>query len=216
MADGAELDRKEHSGWMPEILKENPGFGFTVIYFGVSLIGLLFNWALFSRFDINIFNFTEVSDFLLAALREPMTFVMTAGAIVVAWGLLWFARFEARFFAARPPSTRVVRGYARISGRFNRHPLTIAFVFVAYCYLFIGLYGQWKADRIKRGVGQRVVVQLSEPPIQNRSGTVIEGVLLGSTNKYLFLYNPDTDMTSAMPAESIVQVMIRDMTEPDE
>lgn len=203
-------DARDQYSLIPEILKQNPGFGFTVIYFGVSLIGLLFSWALFSRFDVNIFHFTEISDFLLAALREPMTFVMTAGAIIVAWGLLWFARFEARFFESRPPKTRLVRGYAGFSGRVNRHPLTIAFVFVAYSYLFIGLYGQWKADSIKRGEGQRIVVQLSEPPTQNRSKTVVEGILLGSTNRFLFLYNPDTGITSAMPAENIVQVMIRD------
>ena len=61
---------------------------------------------------------------------------------------------------------------------------------------------------------QLVRVQLTEP-ISNgrteawRGNVVMEGILLGSTNKYLFIYDLESGVTSAMPEENIVRVMIK-------
>jgi len=202
------------------LLQQNPGLGFTLIYLAISMLGLLFSWALFSEFNINIFNFTEVSDFLLAALREPMTFLLAGSAILVTRLLHWLGKIEIRHWAAKDPKTRFARFYLRSSKAVNSHPITQLVIFVLYSYLFISLYGGWKARQIKAGEGQVIRVQLTEPVVDNRdenqagSNVIIQGILLGSTNKYLFLYDPESGITSAMPEENIVRVLIDDASIP--
>ncbi len=204
------------------LLQHNPGLVITLTYLAISFLGLLFSWSLFGEFGVNIFNFTEVSDFLLAALREPMTFVMAASAMLVTWILGWFGRLEVKHWATRNPTTRFGKLYTRSSKAVAHHPITPLIIFVLYSYFFISLYGNWKAESIKAGVGQVIRVQLTEPIAgggvdgQTGDNVVIEGILLGSTNKYLFLYDPDSKITSAMPEENIVRVLIDHASERDD
>lgn len=195
------------------LLQQNPGLGVTLIYLAISLIGLMFSWSLFSEFNVNIFNFTEVSDFLLAALREPMTFVMAGSALLVTWLIDWLAMHETRYWNIKSPKSKFAKTYVK-SQKLSRHPIARVFIFVLYSYLFISIYGDWKANEIKAGKGQVIRVQLTEPVPdnggENQAGNevVIQGILLGSTNKYLFLYDPESGITSAMPEENIVRVLI--------
>ncbi len=197
------------------LLQQNPGLGVTLIYLAISLIGLMFSWALFSEFNVNIFNFTEVSDFLLAALREPMTFVMAGSALLVTWLIDWLTMHETRYWNIKSPKSKLAKAYVK-SQKLGRHPIARVFIFMLYSYLFISLYGSWKGQEIKAGKGQVIRVQLTEP-VPDRHGenqVVIEGILLGSTNKYLFLYDPESGITSAMPEENIVRVLIDNASKP--
>lgn len=195
------------------VLQQNPGLGITLIYLTISLIGLMFSWSLFSEFNINIFNFTEVSDFLLAALREPMTFILAGSAMLVTWLIDWLTMHEIRYWNIKSPKSKFGKAYVK-SQKLGRHPITRVFIFLLYSYLFISIYGNWKAKEIKAGEGQVIQVQLTEPVADGRgenqagNNVIIEGILLGSTNKYLFLYNPESGITSAMPEENIVRVLI--------
>ncbi len=203
------------------LLHHNPGLVITLAYLAISFLGLLFSWSLFREFDINIFNFTEVSDFLLAAMREPMTFVMAGTALLVTWILDWLAKLEVKHWAPKNPTSKFGRFYKRFSKAINRHPITPMLIFLFYSYLFISLYGNWKAESIKAGEGQVIRVQLTEPIASGGDGqtggnVIIEGILLGSTNRYLFLYDPDSKITSAMPEENIVRVLIDHDSKRDE
>ncbi len=195
------------------LLHQNPGLGVTLIYLAISLIGLMFSWSLFSEFDVNIFNFTEVSDFLLAALREPMTFVMAGSALLVTWLIDWLTMHESRYWKIKSPKSTIAKAYVK-SQKLSRHPVSRVFIFLLYSYLFISIFGGWKAKQIKAGEGQVIRVQLTEPIADGRGesqagdSSVVEGILLGSTNKYLFLYDPESGITSAMPEENIVRVLI--------
>ena len=204
------------------LLHQNPGLVITLAYLAISFLGLLFSWSLFGEFDVNVFNFTEVSDFLLAALREPMTFVMAGSALLVTWILGWLGRLEVKHWTTKNPTSRFGKFYSRSSKAINRHPITPIIIFLLYSYFFISLYGNWKAERIKAGEGQVIRVQLTEPVVANSGdgqtggNVIIKGILLGSTNKYLFLYDPDSKITSAMPEENIVRVLIDHDSERDD
>ena len=212
-------ESRQQSG-ISALLHQNPGLGITLTYMAISLIGLMFSWSLFSEFNVNIFNFTEVSDFLLAALREPMTFVLAGSALLVTRLLHWLGMIEVRHWATKNPKGKFAKFYVRSSKAMNRHPITQVVIFVLYSYLFISLYGGWKAGEIKAGEGQVIHVQLTEPVADNRdenqagNDVVIEGILLGATNKYLFLYDPESGITSAMPEENIVRVIIDHASTP--
>ena len=77
--------------WIGRLLRDNPGLALTLGYIMASLVGLLFSWSLLHRFGLNIMDYTEVTDFLTAALREPLTFVVAGSAIPVVYLLRWLA-----------------------------------------------------------------------------------------------------------------------------
>ena len=71
-----------------KFIREHPGLGLSIGYGFVSLIGIMFSWSLFYHFDITYFQYADISDFLLAAIREPETFLLSASSIVVAMLLI--------------------------------------------------------------------------------------------------------------------------------
>lgn len=188
------------------MLREHPGLLLTVLYLIASLIGLAFSWSLFSQFEINIFSYAEVTDFLMAALREPLTFPLTASAILVAWALEAMGRWEMRMFENHEPRSRLMKGYRRISQAMYRSGWVGPFVFVAYAYLFLGLYGDWKSKQIKLGRGDLIEVHLADDDSsQLGSGKTL---LLGTTNKFVFVYDLESQSTDAVPNENIAWIKL--------
>ena len=75
---------------------------------------------------------------------------------------------------------------------------------VLYSFLFITLYADWKANRIKAGDGIQVYVHMTteaEAGMAEQAGKTL--ILLGSTSRYVFLYSPTDDQSFIIPAENI-------------
>ena len=57
----------------------------------VTFIGVIYSWRLYSLFGVNVFDFAEANDFLLAALKEPFAFLMSVITLgLVAAQIVWF------------------------------------------------------------------------------------------------------------------------------
>lgn len=183
-------------GWL-DGLATQPGLLVTLGYLLVSLIGMIFSWALLRQFGFNVFSFADVTDFLVSALREPMTFVLAGTAM--AFGLLMdrVAQRERRWLERRQPASRPGRAYLAFSrwttGRRGFVPMLF---FASYSAAFIWVYADHAADRIRAGEGERVVVTRA-------AGTVLEGVLIAATSRYLFVYGPASGQAEAIPHEAI-------------
>ena len=67
---------------------EHLGTAFTLGYLALIAVGMFHNVLLYLRFRINILDFAEPSDFLLAPFRDPLVAVATVVLIVlVGWYL---------------------------------------------------------------------------------------------------------------------------------
>ena len=62
-------------------LTEHPALGLTSGYLLISLLGLSYEWTLFRQFGVNYFHYADVTDFLMGAFREPVTFVLALSAV---------------------------------------------------------------------------------------------------------------------------------------
>jgi hypothetical protein len=72
-----------------------------VLYLYVSLVGVLVSYALYYRFDINVFSYFDVADFLLSGLKEPFILLIPVGAflfaiVYLAWSYGWQRLWEAQ------------------------------------------------------------------------------------------------------------------------
>lgn len=63
------------SGWRHWLRTENLGLGLTLGYLFLTALGMFHRALVFLLFRINILDYAEPSDFLLAALRDPLIII---------------------------------------------------------------------------------------------------------------------------------------------
>jgi hypothetical protein len=172
------------------LLREHPALLVSMIYVVASTIGMLYSWDYLRLFGINFFNYAQVGDFLLASLKEPFTWAIVIGAIVLAMlDNAMSRRVE------RKGKGLFLKWYG--SGRYRMANYIGAAVMVV---LFTHIYATTMRDRVLNGGGRIVSVQLTESPVTN------EAVLLGTTGTFIFLYDPLQKEVSIHPHESIYSI----------
>jgi hypothetical protein len=218
-----------------KFFSEHPAILLTVMYSYTSSAGLFYTWALFQRFGINIADYAQSTDFLLAAFRQPLTlFVAFFGGIVLI-GLGYFAYSEGLFSARRfgllvgltvgfgAESTRPLAPFiaeataeaAEAVVGVPRVRKTLArLAWVSPIVMFTGilwstalLFGFVGGEMVKSGHGSQVVVELKSTGDSDATTTFAgEVFLIGSTERFAFLYDSD-DKCAHIVAISNIQHM---------
>jgi hypothetical protein len=183
------------------LFRDHPAIAISSAYVAASAIGIMFSFDFYRHFDVNFFNFAEISDFLMAVLREPITFLLALGGVLVLALFRGYTYLEWRFFSRRPLKSWWLRAYYHMSRPFYGNPWLEAIVLVLYVFLFIAQYGEWKAERILSGEHAELV--WLETPQARR-----EVVLLGATNRFVFAYDPVADNVSIVPHENLLRVIV--------
>jgi hypothetical protein len=76
------------------ILSNNPTLAVTASYVYLTAVGLLYSASLYSWFGINILDYSEVPDFLLAAFKDLSAFI--GGLAQIVFGGFIIVRFMVR------------------------------------------------------------------------------------------------------------------------
>ena len=169
------------------IFREHPALLVSTLYVAASVVGMFWSWAYLRQFGINVFNYAQVTDFLIASLKEPLTWVFVVLAIVmVKADNAYSMRVEKR------AKTRWFRWYGSPRYRFINNFGVIALVAV-----FIFTYATLEAEDTQDGAGRFVDVTF-EP-----GGEPTTATLLGTTGQFLFLYDPMTKRVDIHPFENV-------------
>jgi hypothetical protein len=194
------MDEENVRGSLYGLLLRQPGLLISLSYLVVSLLGMFFTWSLYDKLGVNYLQFAEVSDFLMAVLREPATLLMAATAVAVTLLLRGLVTLEQRYFARHPPTNILMRAYRAASNWSHRNLVLELGVFLLYSFLFINLYGNWKSEQLRSGKGDRVSVQfLDQAPMVQR-------IMLGGSSRYLFLFDSQSGQVQAVPHENILKL----------
>lgn len=184
------MSDSNQNSWPRRVLAEHPGFFVSGIYFVASTIGLIYSWAFLRAFGINVFRYAEISDFLLASLKEPIIWILTLLAVALvtmdnAMSLRVQQRGPSRFFA----------WYGS-----ERYRQTNYLGAVAIIIVFLFGYASVKEEKIREGGGDVVSVHLTDgsPPRQL--------VMLGTTGRFIFLYDYVAERVDIHPHESILTI----------
>jgi hypothetical protein len=166
---------------------------FSLLYGYVTVLGLIYATFLYRKFEINIFDYAEISDFLLAALRNPVA--LYGGALVVAT-----IGFD---IILSGPRRTWIRTLASILN-------------ILFAILIIGYAVDETAYSLKAGFEPKVEVRY-----RSYSGTadpVTEPGLeiIGATQKVVFFYdvndkdNEEDNHTLVIPQTQIVSIEVPD------
>lgn len=188
------------------LLAQHPAVAISAGYLVISLLGLSYEWAQFRFFGVNFFHYAEVTDFLMGAFREPITFVLSLTALALAWLVHIYGRWEIDWFSRNPPKSWLARRYcALVSSRLYRASPMI--FFVGYSVMFIWVYSSNRAEAIRAGDGEKIRVEVvaghnARPPVESPT------LMLGSSTRFVFVYRPNERVTEIIPNENIARIVI--------
>ena len=184
------MTEKKETPWLMAVLQQHPALLISALYVVASTIGMLFSWDYLRRFGINVFDYAQIGDFLLASLKEPMTWALVAVA-----GALVFVDNAFSLFWQRKERSGWTRWYG--SSRYRVLNYVVAFLMVV---IFIDGYAKYKARQTFAGSGQLIEYQLVE------SNTRRSASLLGTTAQFIFLFDARTRKVYVLPHESIKSI----------
>lgn len=191
------------------LLRQEPALIVSAGYVLLSLLGLWSSYFFYLRFQVSILDYLQISDFLVAGLRDPAFALILASGIALAIVAGWPDTLRRR----NPAKVEALR--ARHWGwrvLFSRSPLTswniswlrplTGLCIAVTCFMALGaaIYSLDKAKQIRDGgQGTPVTVQLAG------DSAVLPGDarLLGSSSAFVFLWWPQQRRAEAVPVSAI-------------
>ena len=175
------------NNWLHPIFREHPALLVSAFYVAASFIGMFYSWVYLRGFGINVFNYAQLSDFLLASLKEPFTWAL----VFLAAALVYIDNASSRRLERRGPS-KWFGWYGSPRYRFVNNFAAIIMVLI-----FIFSYASNQARHTREGDIKLVDVTFEE------SGVVTTSALLGTTGQFVFLYDVGANRVVIHPIESI-------------
>ena len=209
----AEYQKESQFQLISDYFIQNPGMLLSVSYVLLTTCGIFFSDAFYEQFGINVLHMAELSDLLMAGISEPAAILVFCGGLVVAF--IYEKVIQYSFGVQqrwRPKPKSLLR---RIVLIMNHTPKTnvsvlsgLLLLFITYSFLFVSLYAEWRADKIKAGEGEKIAIWTeAAEQLQNRT-------LLGTTTNYVFLFDTEQQSTHIIPVEKVIEMSpIRDLQE---
>jgi len=205
MNNKADLDKFRPKVNLTDIFRfvsTHPGLTVFLVYATIAIAGFIYLITFYAHFDLKVTVYLEVTDILVAGIKDPMVMLMVAGAfsmVLLVWTIVyiqapfsaWLERkFDKGFFKFIP----YIAGF-----KGARSFWWTAFVILTiYFYMFIGLHSKNKAEMILKN--KQELILLDADATVNSSD---QHSLLGTSINYVFLYNHQKKNTLIVPLESI-------------
>lgn len=169
------------------VFREHPALIVSGFYVLASFVGMFWSWAFLRGFGIDVFDYAQISDFLLASLKEPFTWAL----VILAFLMVQADNANSRR-AERRGTSRWFAWYGTATYRLINNLGIIALMAV-----FIFVYATIQAEDVRDGGGEHVEVTFEA------GGAVTTTTLLGTTGQFLFLYDPMTERVDVHPLENV-------------
>jgi hypothetical protein len=200
---------------------DNPTLVLTLLYLYVTEIGIVYSASLYGRFGINIFDYSEIGDFLLSAFKNPITLIYAGAQVGVSVVFFVYNKFSARLL--RPFTLRRLEEQESQQEEELRFPQLLkcidrvsSVVIVALLALTLVLSGSLfpyrSATKMASGIkhGERPAIDVRYRSFSGSSGQVTEPnlALIGATQKAVFFYDVDMKRTIMIPQAQIVSIEV--------
>lgn len=190
------------NAWRRWLEMEHLGLALTLGYLFLSAVGMLHVALVCLRFKINVVDYAEPSDFLLAALRDPLIVLASVAPLPLVW--LYF-RFG-KWLRGRFPNIQYSSGTQKSREFTDRHRGKIFALTVALWALAFSLnYARRVSDDLRAGHGRRVEVELVSGSL-HAPGDTVRPLLIGTTQKYVFLYDDRTGVPTVIPTNNVARI----------
>jgi hypothetical protein len=186
-----------------ELLREHSGLALTVIYVLLIAIGMMYEWWLYRRFNINILYYAQAADFLLVPFREPLVVFISLLPIPLFTAYMGGARWLGKKLS-RPDAKPVDPRTQEFARKFMRVISITAMTL--WSFAFTAEYAEWVWKGIRAGKRRTVRVEMAG------TNAIFTGTVIGTTGQFLFLYDRKTNFTRIIPHENVGAVVVEGKT----
>lgn len=169
----------------------------TLGYLTVVIIGMMFDFDYYRRFNINIFEYADVLDFLLAPVKNVQLMLFAFATFVVVWIFFLLDNWWQKKW---PDAHRRFNFGMTKDFTLKYRPYMFGFTLVLYFFIASGVYGEKMYEDYQEGSEMIEVVFESDQ-------RVIKGKLIGKNTDYIFMEAADKTI-KAIPVSSDVQEII--------
>lgn len=188
------------------VLKQHPAIFFTIAYIYITLIGIIYSFVLYNRFGINIFDYAELNDFLLAAFKD----LYTIGIIFSLLIYILSVKFVFYLITQKYPqnSQRVVS-----ARKFQGFATVISFAYTLIAPIFVPML--FSEHNIKND-NKIIDIYLKNHKLNNNSHVLKEQKIIGGTEKFTFFYDSSTEETNVIPIANIAIITYKESINSDD
>lgn len=164
----------------------------SVLYLFMVGIGMVFTYQKYANFGINIFNYADIFDFLIAPFSDLVIIFFTAGSLILTGLFLlvdsYWAKNSPRFYS------KIYFGWNKKSWFVPYRLSGFLILFLTYIYISSDVYGKFKRDEI-----------LAQPiaAITFSNEKTEEGIIIGKTKEVIFFLH--NDRVKVIPLSSSVR-----------
>ena len=190
---------------MFKIFEHDKTLFFTVSYLILTAIGMIFSGAYFLVFDINILDYSQISDFILIAFKDPFYLLFSVLTVILTILIYYFNKWLMTKFPnyfLKQEKKRWNKWFKQTGNYYFWGYMMVLLVYIPENAYF---YARYKSNEIKTGKGQVVQVYYNSG---NQSVKPPFPTLVGTTSNFVFLYHPETKTTEIVPFNSVSKIVI--------
>ena len=196
------------------VLRREPAVAITIVYLFVAMAGIFYNYTFYKKFGIPVLTLSQVSDFLVAGIQQPMALLLVLSTLPIIWVFdrinvysrgRRIARREAIMRSSDSPARKTVKLWFQKSPPRWFTATAYALGIVGYGWSFVQVYADHRADSVKHGDAKQVSIWLtgSDEPLTSHS----KGwTYLGAVSSYVFIYDQDSAQSQILPVNAVARI----------
>lgn len=196
-----------------QTLRREPALAVTLAYVLVAMAGIFYNRSFYQKFDIPVLGLSQISDFLVAGIQQPIALALVLSTFLLCWlfdhlGMRYRRCLQAWRARLRQVPSRSPWQRGRLAviesqlGKDWHEQCAYLVVVVLYGWLFVSLFADHRADLVKRGEAAQVRLWLSG----DEAGAARTWTWLGAVSGYVFVYDPAAGRSQILPVENIARI----------
>jgi hypothetical protein len=186
---------------------KHPAMLGTFMYLVITSMGMVYAACLYRNFGINILDFAELNDFILAAFKDVVAFVMSIVTITLGIGATVLLSFRAEKLRQEK---NIAAGRLGSVARHAHLNLATGFIILSvFIYTLVPpyLFGNSEATSIMEAQEAPVEVRYRTSTSGSAPLITLKGVeFIGATNRVAFFYDLEAKRTLVIPHSKIVSI----------
>jgi hypothetical protein len=188
-----------------KVFEQDKPLFFTVSYLILTGIGISFSSIYFYYFNINILEYSQISDFILIAFKDPFYILFFILTILLAYLIYYWDKWILKKF---PKFWRISHKFSPFRPSANTYLFTYGLLIFAYTTQSAMMYGKYNAKSIKSGKGKYVKIYLTTGAEPTETDSL--PLMIGTTSSVIFLYHLKNKSVEIVPFNSIRKIAIQD------
>ena len=184
---------------------KHPGLAVFIVYATIAIAGFIHVITFYGHFDLDVIVYLEISDILVAGIKDPMVMLMVLGSFLGIF-LLWLVAYVQAPFSAWLDK-KFNKGFFKFVpyligvGSIRAFWWTSFLMVIIYFIMLISLHSNHKSTAIKEGKINLVSVYSDATRDKDQQYSI-----LGTSINYIFLYNHNKQDTLIIPLENVMAI----------